>query len=35
MFFAFLVLFSCKVLKINMLLVEAAGVALVLSIENT
>jgi hypothetical protein len=35
MFFAFLVLFSCKVLKINMLLVEAAGVELMLSIENT
>jgi hypothetical protein len=35
MFFAFLVLFACKLLKINMLLVEAAGVEPVLSIENT
>ena len=26
MFFAFLVLFVCKLLKINMLVVEAAGV---------
>ena len=34
-FFAFFTLFVCKLLKINILLVEAAGVELVLSIENT
>jgi hypothetical protein len=35
MFFAIFMLFSCKLLKINILMVEAAGVGLVLSIENT
>ena len=35
MFFAYSALFVCKLLIINKLLVEAAGVALVLSIENT
>jgi hypothetical protein len=35
MFFAITTHFSCKLLTINMLMVEAAGVALVLSIENT
>ena len=35
MFFAFLVLFVCKLLKINKFMVEAAGVVLVLSTENT
>src|SRR5580658_1683260 len=35
MFFAFLVLFVCKLLKINMLVVEAAGVEPAISVENT
>ena len=35
MFFAISMLFSCKLLKLNKLLVEAAGVEAVLSIENT
>ena len=35
MLFAITTLFSCKLLKISMLMVEAAGVELVLSIENT
>ena len=35
MFFAFLVLFVCNLLKINMLLVEAAGVEPDISVENT
>jgi hypothetical protein len=35
MFFAFLALFVCKLFKINMLMVEAAGVELVLGTENT
>ena len=35
MFFAFLVLFACKLLKINMLVVEAAGVEPDISVENT
>ncbi len=35
MFFAFFTLFVCKLLKINMLLVEAAGVEPVISTENT
>jgi len=35
MFFAFLVLFVCKLLKIHMLLVEAAGVEPAIGTENT
>ena len=35
MFFAFLMLFVCKLLKINMLVVEAAGVEPDISVENT
>jgi hypothetical protein len=35
MFFAFSALFVCKLLKINMLLVEAAGVEPDISVENT
>jgi hypothetical protein len=35
MFFAISMSFSCKLLKINMLLVEAAGVEPVISTENT
>jgi hypothetical protein len=34
MFFAFLMLFVCKLLKIKMLLVEAAGVEPDISVEN-
>jgi len=34
MFFAFLMLFVCKLLKINMLVVEAAGVEPEISVEN-
>ena len=34
MFFAFLMLFVCKLLKINMLVVEAAGVEPEINIEN-
>jgi hypothetical protein len=34
MFFAFLVLFACKLLKINMLVVEAAGVEPDIGVEN-
>ena len=35
MFFAFLMLFVCKLLKINMLVVEAAGVEPATHVENT
>jgi hypothetical protein len=35
MFFAFLVLFVCKLLKINKLMVEAAGVEPDIGTENT
>jgi len=34
MFFAFLMLFVCKLLKINMLVVEAAGVEPDIGVEN-
>jgi hypothetical protein len=34
MFFAFLVLFACKLLKINILVVEAAGVEPDIGVEN-